>query len=256
MCNARACCICFYNIYHWVRACLSEVMGMVSTFLSRWVSFAPSFFLIGWRVKQPTNTKKGMEHPSSNTLKRLFSVLGKQDKEEIRNTLQAYASDFHIWIDSGNLYLREGCSDMPIPIYSINSLLMANGCCYIQFCFDRNCILVLTSEEKNRNVISLQQQRHWLRKIYGELLYRVRLAKRELKYFCIKLRRCCRWLIWCVQKAVLARGGRIVCAVRFSGSRSVLLERRYIDKSGEWHRRWWCTHSAHDPSCFIGRCSL
>lgn len=135
-----------------------------------------------------------MEHPSSNTLKRLFSVLGKQDKEEIESTLQAYASDFHIWIDSGNLYLREGCSDMPISIYSINSLLMANGCCYIQFCFDRNCILVLTSEKKNRDIISLQQQWHWFRKIYGELLYRVRLAKRGLKYFCIKLRRRCCWL--------------------------------------------------------------
>lgn len=130
-----------------------------------------------------------MEHPSSNTLKRLFSVLGRQDKEEIHRTLQAFASDLRIRVDADNLYLTEKSFENPIPLTDIHCILITNGCFYIQFRFDENGILVLGLRTNQRDVICLQQSGHRFRKVYGELLYRVRLAKRGLKYFYIKLRR-------------------------------------------------------------------
>lgn len=132
-----------------------------------------------------------MKHPSSATLKSAFSAIGKQDIEDIFHNLRASASDLGILVDSERLYLSKDRSDMSLPLTSIHCILVANGCFYIQFSFDKNGILVLELETGRRDVIVLRQRQQWFVKVYYELLYRARLAKRGLRYFCIRLRR--RW---------------------------------------------------------------
>lgn len=147
--------------------------------------------LFGWRVNYQLIQKQCMEHPSSATLKSAFSAIGKQDKEEIFRNLHASASDLGILVDSERLYLNRDCTDISLPLTSIHCILIANGCFYIQFSFDKNGILVLELETGRRDVIVLRQRQQWFVKVYYELLYRMGLAKRGFRYFCIRLRR--RW---------------------------------------------------------------
>lgn len=130
-----------------------------------------------------------MEHPSTNTLRRVFSHLGKQDKEEIHRNLQAFASSLHIRVDANFLYLNERTNDMAFPLTSIHAILIANGCFYIQFGFDRSGILAIELDANKRELISLRQKRRGIPKMYDELVYRARLAKRSFRYFYIKLLR-------------------------------------------------------------------
>lgn len=136
-----------------------------------------------------------MEHPSSATLKSAFSVIGKQDKEEIFRNLHAFASDLGIRVDSERLYLNKDCTGISLPLTSIHCILIANGCFYIQFSFDKCGILVLELGTGRQDVIVLRQKQQWFWKVFGELLYRARLTKRGLRYFCIRLRRRLRGLL-------------------------------------------------------------
>lgn len=126
-----------------------------------------------------------MEH--SNTIRYFFSKVKKQSKSEKYFTLQSFASDLGVEVDDDNLYVEDINADVPITLDSISRILIANGCFYIQFEADPDCVLVLELESRKHKMMFLEPSCCRFGVIKPWLLDWVSGQHRLMKYLFVKL---------------------------------------------------------------------